>query len=73
MTQTNKGTKRQARRSYDFMRGHVIREVAQNMGVSISYVRKVLDGFSSYGRADEIKAAFNKRYNEIKQLLNQNQ
>jgi hypothetical protein len=69
----DKVTKKRAVRIYDMKRALAIKETAAALSVTEPYVRNVLNGFSSYGRADEIKAAFNKRYNEIKQLLNQNQ
>lgn len=64
----NKNTKKTVRR--DREKTQAVYWVAEKFEVTIQYVYGVLNGQHTAGRHEEIKKAFQEKYNELQSILN---
>lgn len=55
---------------YDALKALTVKSTASEFNCTESYVRTCINGSTNYGRADEIKKYFQKKYRELSETLN---
>ena len=54
---------------YDAKRAEVVKSIARKFSVTEGYVRQCIAGTANSGRSEEIRKAYNEKYELIKALL----